>query len=137
MDVVVCPHCKSHRIVSAKVPKDVIVVMPCPACGELVVLFRKKVIALNRKILEHGTLDERKMHLASVIVEFLEPGMFGFPAEGGAESDPLDSSEDGLEAVEEQDPDWLPPISEKEFEEFTKIQLEKLDDSKYFKRHFG
>lgn len=136
MDVVVCPHCKSHRIVSARVPRDVIVVMPCPACGELVVLFRRKVIALSRKILEHGTLEERKMHLASVIVEFLEPGMFGFPSEGD-ESEKIDFSDDVPEGLEEKGPSWLPPISEKEIEEFTKIQLEKLDDSKYFRKHFG
>lgn len=136
MDVVVCPHCKSHRIVSARVPRDVIVVMPCPACGELVVLFRKKVIALSRKILEHGTLEERKMHLASVIAEFLEPGMFGFPSEGD-ESEAIHFSDDLPEGLEEKGPSWLPPISEKELEKFTKIQLEKLDDSKYFRKHFG
>lgn len=136
MDVVVCPHCKSHRIVSAKVPKDVVVVMPCPACGELVILFRKKVIALERKILELGTFEERKMHLATVIAEFLEPGMFG-PVSSKGDLDSVDGFEDALEEGNQKDPNWLPPISERELEEFTRIQLEKLDDSKYFRKHFG
>lgn len=135
MNVVVCPHCKSHRIVPNKVPKDVVVVMPCPSCGELVVLFRKKVIAVSRRILEHGTLEERKTHLASVIAEFIEPGMFKLhlPDRGSSDQDlfaePLGGKGDRA--------NWLPPISEREFEEFTKVQLERLDDSKYFKKHFG
>ena len=76
MDLVVCPHCKAHRIVTIKVPKDVVVVMPCPSCHELIVLFRNRIIALSRRILERGTQEERKAHLADVIGEFLDEGLF-------------------------------------------------------------
>ena len=141
MNLVVCPHCKSHRIVTSRVPKDVIVVMSCPSCGELVVLFRKKVIALDRSTLEEGTLEEKKEHIAGVIVEFLEPGIFrigtrGFrttegPASDEAEEPIIDESEESEERA------WQAPISEREFKEFTHIQLKRLDDAAYFKRHFG
>ena len=139
MNLVVCPHCKSHRIVTAKVPKDVVVVMPCPSCSELVVLFRKKVIALDRGVLEGGTMDEHKEHIAEIITEFLEPDMFGLL--GGAPE-----AEDSLEdrpilrrrrrrADRESSDNWL-PISDREMDQY-KIQLEQLDNPEYFKKHFG
>ena len=45
MYTVVCPHCKSHQVLTTKVRRDVVVVMPCPSCHEWVILFRDKVIA--------------------------------------------------------------------------------------------
>ena len=51
MERLTCPHCRSGRLAGAPVPKDVVVVMPCPACSGLVVMFRKKALALDRKIL--------------------------------------------------------------------------------------
>lgn len=138
MNLVVCPHCKTHRIVTARVPKDVVVVMPCPGCSELVVLFRKKVIALNRTILESGTMEERKTHLAAIIAEFLEPGMFGFgvPARDDADAEAADEPETtGPHAG--KDSRRLPPITDREQERFARIQLERIDDPEYFKKHFG
>ena len=140
MNLVICPHCNSHRIVTAKVPKDVVVIMPCPSCGELVVLFRKKAVAIDREILEKGTKDERTQHLAGIIAEFLEPGMFGFSAVDSAES--ADTGEEKGSAMAENEAEedsqaWVPPISESEFDEFVKVELERLDDATYFKKHFG
>lgn len=129
MDLVVCPHCNSHRLVSTKIPKDVVVVMPCPACSELVVMFRKKVIALDRKILESGSKEERKLHLAEIIAEFLEPGMFRFNGLRAIHSmDDLGDDDEGEEVSA--------PISDKEFERFTRYELDKIDDRRYFRRHF-
>ena len=135
MNLVICPHCKSHRIVTAKVPKDVVVVMPCPSCGELVVLFRKKIIALNRKVLEKGSLEERKKHLAEVIAEFLEPGIFSALTEGSTRIDGFGKAAAG-DDDDDLEPGDLPPISDQELERFQKIQLSRIDDSRYFRRHF-
>jgi len=74
MQVVICPHCGHRGIVTTKVPKEVVVVLPCPACQDWVVLFRKKVIGLKRDILSHGSLEERKLHIAEAIAQFLETG---------------------------------------------------------------
>src|SRR3990172_6135854 len=82
MRVCTCPHCGNPRIVTSKVPKDMVVVLPCPNCHELVVLFRSKVIGLNKRILENGTREERKAHIAEIITEFLDEGLFGFPSLG-------------------------------------------------------
>ena len=129
---VVCPHCKAHRIVGSKVPKDVVVVMPCPSCGELVVMFRRKVVALDRHVLDHGTKEQKTTHLATVIAEFIEPGMFRLPQflkPGASEAQgDMDAAGDG---------DAMPPITDTEVAEFSRVQLQRLDDPKYFKKYFG
>ncbi len=136
MSFVVCPHCANRRIVASKVPKDVVVVLPCPACHELVVMFRHKVAALNREVLEHGTYDERKAHIA-------EPGMFPLASlDVSATRDESLSGEvdddDELELPDEvgmSTPESL--ISQREIDRFVKIDLQRIDDEKYFKKHFS
>ena len=134
MDRVMCPHCQSRKIASARVPRDVVVVMPCPACSELVVFFRRKVIALDRKVLEGGTRHERKMHIATIIAEFLEPGLLKFAIPEPVVHDDDSDDDDFLEADAEPQ---LPPISEREVREFTRIHLRRLDNADYFRRHLG
>lgn len=140
MNLVVCPHCKSHRIVTARVPKDVIVVMNCPSCGELVVLYKKKVIAVDRQTLEEGSLAEKKDHIAEVITEFLESGVFGFGQnkDRGPE-EPILDEDTHIDAFDNEanEAEALPPITDTEFAEFSKVSLERLDDGAYFRRHFG
>ena len=134
MERLVCPHCQSRRIASARVPKDVIVVMPCPACSQLVVFFRRKAVALDKSVLEKGSRQERKMHIAGIIAEFLEPGLLKFAIPEPFIDDEDAEEEDFLEADREPE---LPPISERELKEFTRVQLRRLDNPEYFKRHLG
>jgi hypothetical protein len=138
MDMVVCPHCKSNRIITSRVPKDVVAVMPCPNCHELAVLFRDKIIPINRRILEEGSREERTQHLAQVITEFLEAGILPFH-DGTSDFDADDlGSDEPVERLEaERTIFGLDPISDKEAEKFTRVDLKCLDDSSYFKRHFG
>ncbi len=134
MDRVICPHCQSRRIASTRVPRDAVVVTPCPACSELVVFFRRKVIALDRKLLEAGTRHERKMHIAGIIAELLEPGLLRFTIPEPIVKDDDSDDDDFLNA--DADPE-LPPISEREVREFTRIHLRRLDNADYFHRHLG
>ena len=136
MNRVVCPHCKSHPIITSRVPKDVVAVMPCPSCHELAVLFRNKIIPINRHILEEGTKEERTQHLAQVIAEFLDAGLLPFQEgnpgfESGIDIPSGASDNDGEELVARE------PISDKEAEKFARVDLKCLDDAAYFRRHFG
>lgn len=138
MDLVVCPHCKSHRASTASVPKEVVVVMPCPSCKEWSVAYRDKVVALKREVLMSGTRKARILHLAEVLSEFLEAGVFPGPgldpelrAAFGTDMD-QDFDDDYIDEAEELD-----PISESEVEKFTRIDLKCIDNSAYFRRHFG
>jgi hypothetical protein len=148
MNALVCPHCKSHRIVTSKVPRDVVVVMPCPACGELTVLFRDRAIALDRKIIEHGSNEERVTHFATVITEFLESGILPFDEvhfEGAFEqSRPMPPRKRAPRARKRppsppamDDHLFEPSISQEEIDRFIAHELKQLDDPVYFKRHFG
>ena len=66
-----CPHCGASGSITPP-PKEFIIIAPCPQCGELVVLFREKVAAINRKILTQGTFEEKKQHIAEIITTFLD-----------------------------------------------------------------
>ncbi len=132
--MLVCPHCKSQRILAVRPPKDVVVVMPCPSCQGLVVLFRNKVIALNRQTLEQGSREQIVTHIADVIGEFLDAGVFpGFGEHTTNELEPESPARD-----EDMDSEVSsPPISQEEMDRFVKIELKCIDNPAYFKRHFG
>ena len=137
MDMLVCPHCKKHRIVTSRIPSDMVVVLPCPSCHELSVVYRNHVIPISRRIIERGSFEERKTHLAEVIAEFLEAGIFptGGDACGDAcakDSDMPAAAEDAVETDIE-----FKPISPEEMEKFARIDLKCIDNTAYFRRHFG
>ncbi len=134
MDRLVCPHCHSGRLAGAPVPKDVVVVMPCPACSGLVVMFRKKALALDRKILQAGTQQDRKMHIAGIIAEFLEPGLLKF---ANASGDFEPETDQPATATTVKNATEKPPISEDEVREFARVALRSIDDREYFKRHLS
>ena len=138
MDRPMCPHCNttidSGRMTGVPDPKHAVVVMPCPSCSALVVMFRLKALALDRSILERGSQQERKMHIAGIIAEFLEPGLLKF-ASGTADFEPEPASGDST-AKAEQAP-ALPMITDDEVREFARVNLRRIDDKDYFKRHFG
>lgn len=136
-----CPHCREQRITHAKFTSDVVVIMQCPACHELVVVFRSKVVGLDRDLLEGGDREERKKHLALVIAEFLDPDILNLNFDELALGIGLGSSPPQLEsdapADDDEPADTTDPISDSEFRSFTQDELSKLDDSDYFKRHFS
>ncbi|MBI4560259.1 MAG: hypothetical protein HY706_21940 [Candidatus Hydrogenedentes bacterium] len=141
MNAFACPHCKTKGLVIPKFAKNAVAILACPACNELVVQYRKKVIALKRRILERGTFEERKMHLAEIIAEFLEAGLFPLqPTEftGAFEAAFEPDDDDGEEELAEKPKSRRkPPISQSEVERFIKIDLQKIDESGYFRKHFG
>ena len=143
----VCPHCGKQRLATARVPKDVVVVLPCPSCHEWVVMFRGKAIALSREIIVNGSFEEKKDHIAEIIAEFLEPGMFPSSvqeledfANGFAQQQEEGEDEAGEEPDEQEAEGDEPaehPISQRELDDFVRVELDLIDDPSYFRRHFG
>ncbi len=137
-----CPHCQEKRISHAKFTSDVVVVMQCPGCHELVVVFRSKIVGLDRRLLEHGDREERKKHLATVIAEFLDPDVLNLNFDklalgiGLGASVPHAETQDSAEEDSDDD-ESVDPISDSELRSFTQDELSKLDDSDYFRRHFS
>lgn len=137
-----CPHCHQRRITHAKFTSDVVVIMQCPACHELVVVFRSKVVGLNRELLESGDREERKKHLAFVIAEFLDPDVLNFNFDElalgiGLGMNPPQLDADDADDTDTQRAEASDPISDSELRSFTQDELSKLDDSEYFRRHFS
>ena len=137
MSLIVCPHCGNRRIVLSKVPKDVVVVLPCPSCREFVVLFRGKIIALSREVLASGSREQRITHIAEVITEFLEAGILNSMFALGSEASEGENAEEGQEPADEDSTQPERPISQDELDRFVKVDLQCLDDTSYFRKHFG
>jgi hypothetical protein len=112
--------------------------MPCPSCQGLVVLFRNKVIALNRQTLEQGNREEIVAHIADVIGEFLDAGVFPEFGEHNLERLSQDQEIEDVEEGEiEEEETPAAPISQEEMDHFVKIELKCIDNPAYFKRYFG
>ncbi len=146
MRLITCPHCSHRHVVASQVPKDVVVVLPCPNCSDLCVLFRDKVVGLKRQVLEEGTFDERKEHLAEVIAHFLEPdmvwpeGLAGADAFGqSAEDEPEWAAQEDAGAPQAKQPqdEQEAPITQGEVDNFVRLNLQKIDDPVYFRQIFG
>ena len=72
-----CPHCGATG--NVKTPRSQCVsVMPCPQCDRWLLLFQKKVVAVNRRIIQEGSFEERKEHLTGLLATLLP---FGNPPE--------------------------------------------------------
>jgi len=114
-----------------------VIILPCPVCHELVILFQGKAVALSRTIIERGSRAERVGHLAEIINRFIEAGVFPTGhlealqdaadtfAIAGEEDAPEDAASPGV------------PITEDEVERFVKVDLRHLDNADYFRKHFG
>lgn len=134
-----CPHCGEAGFHVVRLPKEVVAVMACQRCHELSVFFRNKIIPIDRKILETGTFEERKMHLADVIAQFLEAGLL--PLEQA--SDEEGAIENDVESGKVEKPrrrrvrQKNMPITDQEMDRFVRIDLKCIDNPTYFKRIFG
>ena len=137
MRTVVCPHCKAHRIVTTNIHQDMIVVIPCPGCHELVVLFRHRAAALSRTVLEQGTRAERCAHLAEIIDVFVEPGIFPpeFAMDGFIQPEFDAGRATRKRAARSRAQEE--PITKQEVERFIRVDLKRIDDPAYFRKHLG
>jgi hypothetical protein len=133
MNVCACPHCGAPRILLSRIPKDVVAVLTCPNCSELVVVFRQRAAGLSRRVIEQGSFDEKKEHIAEIITEFLDPSILQFP-----QPDAEDAENDALSPVAPAgDRPLRTPISQKEMEQFVRVDLNKIDEAQYFRKYFG
>ncbi len=134
MKLHVCPHCETEKIRTPDVPADVVAVVRCPECHQLVVLFRDEATALS-----HKTLQNQTSHLAKAIAEFLEAGMSFLQQCRDRREEGVSCDADFEVDAEDEFFGQCPagPIEDKEVERFVKTELMCLDDPSYFRKHFG
>lgn len=85
-------------------------------------------------MLDQGSFEEKRDHIAEVITEFLEPGFFQFPP---ADAEELTSPEESAAVAPPGDSPMRNPISQNEIEQFVRVDLNKIDEAQYFHKHFG
>ena len=73
------------------------------------------------------------MHLAEIIADFIDDDILPLDVLRTGAEEPEASDEHKSEPEEESSD--LPPISEAELNKFVNIDLDKLDNVDYFKRH--
>ena len=117
----------------SRIPKDFVAVFTCPNCSELVVVFRQHAAGLSRRVIEQGSLIEKRYHIAEIITEFLEPSMFQFPPAEAEDAAPAL----GLPVSSVGDSPLRGPISQKEMEQFVRVDLNKIDEAQYFRKYFS
>ena len=132
-DALICPHCQQQHLSTGDLPKEVVVVVPCPGCGELAVMFREMVVPVDRSLLRSGTRRKRILHIAEIISEFVDSGVI--PEANSillGEHLPFLAAEDASGARP------LPnPITDEEFVQFQKVDLRAIDNAASFRQIFG
>lgn len=128
-------------------PLGSLIVGPCPECQELVLVFCGRVLPLNKEVMLHASLQEKRDHLMAALVEFLEERVNQLLAEAPAsEAEEEGVREDSVsEAVEAEEEELEPvasrqvthPIDPKEVDEFVRVDLNLLDNKDYFRAVFG
>lgn len=140
-----CPHCQGHHLPTSELPREVVIVVPCPGCQELAVLFREKVVPVDKALLQSGTRRQRILHIAEIITEFIDSGVIP-EAEAVLLSEdlPIFSSEHGHCEDHEDEVehsfcgDSSPNlITDAEFEQFQKVELRAIDNAAAFRQIFG
>jgi len=106
-----CPHCGAQGQIMLP-PLGAIIVGPCPECQEMVVVYCGKVLALDKEIMDNGSIIERKEHLMAVLSDFVSDRIDRLLESQAVEAAP---DERGEEAREEQQdaPPGMPPINGK------------------------
>ncbi len=130
-DTLICPHCQQHPLPTGELPKEVVIVVPCPGCGELAVMFRDMVVPVDRSLLRTGTRRKRILHIAEIITEFVDSGVI-------PEANSILLGEN-LPFLTTDDSDAPRPnlISDEEFNQFQKVDLRAIDNAASFRRIFG
>jgi hypothetical protein len=148
-----CPHCGAQGQIMVP-PVGAVIIGPCPECKELVVVFCGQVLALDKEIMESGSIEERREHLLGVLHEFLEDRIVKILDEDTLTSSTDNQEEESYEELEysealSETPEFEmgdeeeatknspAPISQVEMERFMDVDLKLLDNKAYFRSVFG
>jgi hypothetical protein len=138
----VCPHCDGTHLSTGHLPKEVVAVVPCPACQGLCVTFREKVVPLDKTLLKSGTRRQRILHIAEIITEFVDSGVVP-EANSILLGDNLalfegEESAPHAEAARAHEHTAKPvSITDEEYLQFQQVELRSIDNAAFFRRTFG
>jgi len=129
-----CPGCGEQKTIDLPGKLSAALAV-CLNCGEIIVIYKECVVSLDRHIIASGSVEEKRRHVAAMLLEFVRHE--NASKEAGK---PEDSSPERpcLELIERQGTtDDLPLIGNREAEDFCRIDLNLIDKEVYFNRIFG
>ncbi len=113
-----CPHCRHTSIEIPPLPSDVLALVVCQSCREWSVLFKDRMIPLDRSLFADGGEETpRGGHLAEIMARLMQMGFFN-----GNTPEPSG----GVAA-----------ITDAEVAQFVAEGLPQLDDPAAFRKLFG
>lgn len=143
-----CPHCGAQGQIMLP-PLGAIIVGPCPECKEMVVVFCGRVMPLDKRIMEAGTLEDKQDHLIEVLGNFLQERVkrlfsvstkddasAGAPAQDDLGEHDEESSSQAPGAISLTGPSAPDMITDEEVTHFVNYDLKLIDNPKYFKAVF-
>lgn len=133
-----CPHCNARGIIVTP-PKGLILIGPCPVCNGLVVLYDQKVIPLDKKLFKKDISELKINQLIELIIDGIRPHL------DEEESEEEERKKPRVKQFSTSRPkvrpsivnDGAKEITDQEFEDFVKIDLNLIDHPRYFKKFFG
>ncbi|MBW7865248.1 MAG: hypothetical protein GX580_08775 [Candidatus Hydrogenedens sp.] len=116
-----CPHCRHTSIEIPPLPSDVLALVVCQSCREWSVLFKDRMIPLDKSLFSEGTGDApRGGQLAEIMARLMQMGFFN----GNTPDIPGSSG-------------GAPAITDDEVAQFVAEGLPQLDDPAAFRKLFG
>lgn len=136
-----CPYCGEKKSIELPGEKSVAIAV-CLHCAEVIVIYKQHAIALDRNVLATGSVEEKREHIASMILEFAQK------ESGSASRNQLvENIVDRPECTDERfcmelldsdrSEDGATPITARELGDFRRIDLNLIDNSTYFDHVFG
>lgn len=129
-----CPHCNVRGQIVFP-PLGAIIIGPCPNCWESVLVFGGKVLPLSKEILTKGDRAQKVAHIKNVVMDHLDPKITQLVEQLG--DGVLENLHDYKPSATSEKKECPQEISMTEFEKFVKVDLLKIDEGDYFKKHLG
>ena len=120
-----CPHCQAQGRVRFPLVGVIFIIIPCPECEGMFVVFLERVLALDTETMTGKDQEEKQAHLYDVIASFLEERiavMVGAQTNSASEPSPEDNNPC--------------PITDEEMLDLSDT-LKLLDNAKFFRAIFG
>jgi hypothetical protein len=135
-----CPYCGEKKPVKLPSEKSVAVAV-CLSCGEIIVIYKQHAVALDREVLASGSTDEKRQHIAAMIMEFAQKET-GQVSEDILPKDLTSGQAEGsndfcMEFLDTDRSTDETPISAREIADFRRIDLNLIDNAAYFGHVFG
>lgn len=137
-----CPFCKATGQIVAPTLGSIII-GPCPRCNETVLIFNGWIMPLDKDVINHGSLEDKKEHVLDTIIDIIQEKLDElFDEEKNSEANrklvlPKPKRGENKKVKPSVRKKKAPPISREEVRDFVNIDLQLINSKAYFEKIFG